>query len=214
MRSVRLVVTLATMLFVMSIGSVFASGYASGTPIIGLSTAAGIGPPPANGAPPLVTGQVTLHYSDGAPVVLAYNIVPFELCTTSLCITVQATLKQVTPGTYAYSFQQPSLTGAITITITAYSLVENTIGKQFPSVDTVIGSIVLGSTSSSSQDTRQTSPSPVPQQSQSNYQFNQAVPVAQPFHQSPVFQTVLAAIVIILAAGGLIVLPSRKKFPN
>ncbi|MGO9645075.1 MAG: hypothetical protein ACLPY5_10040 [Candidatus Bathyarchaeia archaeon] len=213
MKTGRLMVALATILFALSISSVFANGYSVLTPIIGTSTAAAIGAPPLNGAMPPVTGTVTLHYSDGAPVVLAYNIVPFELCTTSVCVTVQTTLKQVSPGTYEYSFQQPpSLTGAITVTIPAYSLVENTIGKQFPSVDTVIGSLFISSSANgNSQDTRLTSFNPV-SQSQSNYEYNQAVPVAQPFHQSPVFQAVLASIVLILGVGGLIVLPSRKKF--
>src|SRR5208282_2850147 len=214
MKTGRLMVALATILFALSISSVFANGYSVLTPIIGTSTAAAMGAPPLDGGSPLVTGTVTLHYSDGAPVVLAYNIVTFELCTTSVCVTVQTTMKQVSSGTYEYSFQQPpSLTGAITITIPAYSLVENTIGKQFPSVDTVIGSLFVASSGNgSSQDTRLTSFSPVPQQSQSNYEYNQAVPVSQPFHQSPVLQAVLVSIVLILGAGGLIVLPSRKKF--
>src|SRR5208283_1503756 len=190
MKTGRLMVALATILFALSISSVFANGYSVLTPIIGTGSAAAIGAPPLNGAMPPITGTVTLHYSDGAPVVLAYNVVPFELCTTSLCVTVQTTLKQISPGIYEYSFQQPaSLTGAITITITAYSLVENTIGKQFPSVDTVVGNLFISSSGNgSTQDTRLTSFNPVPQQSQSNYEYNEAVPVSQPFHQSQVFQ--------------------------
>ncbi len=88
MRNGHLLAALAVTLFTMSIVSVFAAGYQVSVPIIGTTSPAGIGAPPTNGAPPLVSGTVTLQYADGSPVTLTQSVVPLGLCSTTTCITV------------------------------------------------------------------------------------------------------------------------------
>src|SRR5208337_4853545 len=121
MRNGHLFVALAVTLFTMSIVSVFAAGYQVSVPIIGATGPAGIGAPPTNGAPPLVSGTVTLQYADGSPVTLTQSAVTLQLCSTSSCINVDSKFKQDSPGTYTYSYSLPTtITGPITITLPAY----------------------------------------------------------------------------------------------
>jgi len=122
-----------------------------GLPILGTTGA------PALAAPSLFSGALSVLYADGTPVVLQTNQVTFNLCTASnststvptnptptynnatSCVTVRATLKQTSPGSYTYSFTPPtSLTGTVTIYIKANALADDN-GRIFPSVDTSIG---------------------------------------------------------------------------
>jgi hypothetical protein len=218
MRNGHLLVALAVTLFTMSIVSVFAAGYQVSVPIIGATGPAGIGAPPTNGAPPLVSGTVTLQYADGSPVTLTQSVVPLQLCSSSSCVSIASTFKQVSPGTYSYSYSLPTtLSGPITITITAYDLADNN-GKQFPSVDTVIGSFVApASTTSQSLPPTQNSGANLPGQvgtpilQQSNQLYNQAAVTPQPNSESPITLIVVALTVLLLTASGLVILPSRKK---
>jgi len=217
MRNGHLFVALAVTLFTMSIVSVFAAGYQVSVPIIGATGPAGIGAPPTNGAPPLVSGTVTLQYADGSPVTLTQSIVPLDLCSSNSCVSVDSTFKQVSPGTYSYSYSLPTtLSGPITITIHAYVLADDN-GKQFPSVDTVIGSFVApSSTTGQSLPPTQNSGANLPGQigtpilPQSNQLYNQAA-VPQPTSESPITLIVLALTVLVLTASGLLILPSRKR---
>jgi len=209
---------LATILFSLSIASVFAAGYAVSVPIIGATGPAGIGPPPPNGSPSLVTGTITLQYADGSPVVITVGSLPLWICSSSSCVNLNAGFKQVSPGTYGYSFAMPSITGAVTIMVHAYSLADDN-GIQFPSVDTQIGSYVSAgpSTSTSGKPGSQTSPATsnpdsipnVPQQ-QSNVLFNEAVSATPEPNQSPVLQILVVLTLLGLAAGGFLIFPSRK----
>jgi hypothetical protein len=213
------IAALATLLFSLSIASVFAAGYSVSVPIIGATGPAAIGSPPPNGSPPLVTGTVTLQYADGAPVVITVGSLPLWLCSGSSCTNLNAYLSQVSPGTYDYSFPMPSVTGAVTIMIRAYSLADDN-GIQFPSVDTQIGSYVSApaSTSTSGKTASQTlpptsnpdsAPNVPPQQSSSL--FSEAVSTTpEPSHESPVFQILVVLTLLGLAAGGFLIFPSRK----
>jgi hypothetical protein len=219
MRNARLLAVLAVTLFAMSIASVFAAGYSVSVPIIAAFGPAGIGAPPTNGAPPLVSGTVTFQYADGSPVTLTENVIPLQLCSSSSCITVDSTFAQVSAGTYSYSYSLPTkLSGTITITIPAYVLADNN-GKQFPSVDTVIGSFVASATGTTGQSLppTQNSGTNLPSQfgtpilPQSTQLYNQAASIPQPTSESPVTLIVVALTVLALTASGLLILPSRKQ---
>jgi hypothetical protein len=220
MRNGHLLAALAVTLFTMSIVSVFGAGYQVSVPIVGIAGPAAIGAPPPNGAPPLVSGTVTLQYADGSPVTLTQSSVTLELCSSSSCASVDSTFKQINPGIYSYSYSLPTtISGPITITIPAYGLADDN-GKQFPSVDTVIGSFVApaSTTSQSYLPPTQNSGANIPGQMgssnlpvlQSN-QYNQAASIPQPTSESPVTLIVVALTVLILTASGLLILPSRKR---
>jgi len=140
-----------------------------------------------------------------------------DLCSSNSCVSVDSTFKQVSPGTYSYSYSLPTtLSGPITITIHAYVLADDN-GKQFPSVDTVIGSFVApSSTTGQSLPPTQNSGANLPGQigtpilPQSNQLYNQAA-VPQPTSESPITLIVLALTVLVLTASGLLILPSRKR---
>jgi hypothetical protein len=217
MRNGHLLAALAVTLFTMSIASVFAAGYQVSVPIVGASGPAAIGAPPTNGAPPLVSGTVTLQYADGSPVTLTESVVSLQLCSSNSCTSVDSTFKQVSPGTYSYSYSLPkSISGAITITIPAYELADNN-GKQFPSVDTVIGSFVASGSSTTGLPPTANSGANLPGQigtpilQQSNQLYNQAAATPQPSSESPTTLIVVALTVLALTASGLLVLPSRKR---
>ena len=106
--------------------------YSAGDPI--LQTAAA----PALASPGLSSGAITVLYAEGTPLVLSMNHVTLKLCAAS-CVSVNATLNQIAPGTYAYTFTPPaSLTGTVTTYLLAGTLADNN-GKIFPSVTTHIG---------------------------------------------------------------------------
>jgi len=201
----------------MSIVSVFAAGYQVSVPIIGATGPAGIGAPPTNGAPPLVSGTVTFQYADGSPVTLTQDMIALQLCSSSSCISVDATFKQVSPGTYSYSYNLPkTLSGPVTITIPAYGLADDN-GKQFPSVDTVIGSFVGPSSTGTSLPPTQNVGANLPGQigtpvlPQSSQLYNQAASIPQPAGESPITLIAVAITILVLTASGLLILPSRKR---
>jgi hypothetical protein len=219
MRNVRLLAVLAVVLFSMSIVSVFAAGYQDSVPIIAATGPAAIGAPPINGAPPLISGTVTFQYADGSPVTLTQSIITLQLCTSGSCVSVDSTFTQVSPGTYSYSYSLPkTLSGPVTITIPSNELADDN-GKQFPSVDTVIGSFVApaSTTSESWQPPTQDSGASLPGQMatpnlpQYNPQYNQAAAIPQPASESPMTLIVVALTVLVLTASGLLILPSRKQ---
>jgi len=218
MRNGRLLALLVVTLFSMSIASVFAAGYQVSVPIIAATGPAGIGAPPANGAPPLVSGTVTFQYADGSPVTLTQDIIPLQLCSTSSCVAVDADFVQVSPGTYSYSYNLPkTLSGPVTITISAYVLADDN-GKQFPSVDTVIGSFVAptSSTGLSLPPTQNSGANlagqiGTPILPQSDQLYNQAASIPQPNGESRLTLVAVAVTVLVLAASGLLIVPSRKR---
>src|SRR5208337_2366498 len=179
MKAFRLAAALSLLLFTMSIGSVFANGYSTGVPIIGTIGPAAIGAPPLNGGTPPISGSLFFQYADGSPVYLADNIATLQICTPTICENVQATMTRISAGQYGYSFPHPqSISGPVTIIVPAYALADQN-GKQFPSVETVIGSYSYGNapTSSSSPPatSQQTTP-PLPLMPQQSTQlYNQAV---------------------------------------
>jgi len=203
MRGLRLFPALAVVLVAISTVSVFAgSGYVPAVPLLGTS-----GAPALSGSQ--FTGIINVLYADGMPVVLGSNKVNLELCTTS-CIVQQVILKQTSPGTYAYTFAPPSLTGTVTITVLAGSLADDN-GRIFPSVNTQIGTYAtpgLGSGSvPASAPERQVLPAtPLPQ---SNVDQALALP-QQPKQLSTTVESVLAVTILLLVVGALLVLPSRR----
>jgi hypothetical protein len=188
-----------------TIGSVFAAGYTVNVPLLGTS-----GAPALSGTQ--FTGIITVLYADGMPVVLESNRANLQLCVIS-CIVEPVTLKQTAPGTYAYSFTPPSsLNGTITITVLAGSLADDN-GRIFPSVNTQIGTYATPGLTSSSAPANappgQALPaSPMPQ---SNNVVGQAVSIPQqPSQDSTTVEVVLAVTTILLVAGALLILPSRR----
>jgi len=212
MKTIRLVAALSVLLFTMSIASVFANGYAVGVPIIGAIGAAAMGAPPLNGGVPPITGGLSFVYADQSPVFLVYNMVTFQLCTPTICENVQATLTRVQPRLYTYSFPMPqSISGAVTIIVPAYALTDEN-GKQFPSVDTVIGSYSAGTAPSTSNPPAPSQINPLPLMSQQSTQlYNQAVSPPQPNQGSVVVQAGVAVVILILGAGGLLILPRKRS---
>ncbi|GEM_PF-1568495 len=209
MQALKLTAIAVLVLLALPIVSVFGAGYPIATPILGTTGA------PALASPSLYSGVLNVLYADGAPVVLASNHITLNVCGTTGCVDVTSTLKQTAPGTYTYTFTPPSLTGTITIYVTAGDLADDN-GRIFPSVDTSIGTYVspASSTSSSSQASGTTNPiptqSPMGAQSPESTQLTkQAVTTTEPKQQSPILLVVLSLIVLLVAAVGLVVYPTR-----
>jgi len=204
MRTNRLVPLLGLIMLAMTVASVSASGYSVGVPILGTT-----GAPALSGSQ--YTGILNVLYADGMPVVLASNKVVLQLCRSMMqCVNQVVTLKQTAPGTYSYSFAPPSgLAGTITIDVVAGSLADDN-GRVFPSVDTQIGTYAtpgLSSSGTAAPPTAQALPAnPVPQ---SNQVVGQAVALPQPTHASPIAMIVLSVTLVLVAAGGLLILPRR-----
>jgi len=200
MRALRIIPIVLVVMISLSVVSVFASsGYIVSQPLLGTS-----------GAPALAgsqyTGIITVLYADGAPVVLGYNKVTLQLCTTN-CVFQQVSLKQTAPGTYAYSFTTPTLTGTVIITVLAGSLADDN-GRIFPSVNTQIGTYATPGLSSTNAPERQALPAnPIPQ---SNVDQATVIP-QQPKQVSTTVDVVLAVTIALLAAGALLILPSRRR---
>jgi len=213
MKNTFLAVVIPILLLTPCIPFVFAvNGYAIGVPIIGRIGSAAIGAPPLNGGTPPITGEITVWYADKSPVTLPNNIVTLQLCTPTICENVQATMTRIGPGEFSYSFPHPeSISGAVTIMVPAYSLADQN-GVQFPSVDTVIGSYAYGNSPTTSQPApaaSQTTP-PLPLMSQQSQLYNEAVSPIQPNQGSVVAQGMIASVVLILSAVGLLILPRKR----
>ena len=175
----------------------FGNGYTIGVPILG-TTSLGA---PALGSPNLYSGVITVLYADGATVVLSSSHVNLELCSTT-CVTVATTLKQTAPGTYAYTFTPPSLTGTVTIYVQAGSLADDN-GRIFPSVNTQIGTYAspAGSSPGSSSATSHPSlPATAPNQAKPASEVDQAVQAAHATQASPVLWIVAVLSALVVAA--------------
>ena len=192
------------MLFALSAASVYASGsgYTFGLPILGTTGA------PALASPSLFSGAITVLYADGTPVVLQNsNHITLDLCSAT-CVTVIATLKQSSPGTYTYTFTPPSLTGTITISIGAETLADDN-GRVFPSVNTQIGTYVFTAsaatgTSAPVDQARSTAAAPVAQE------MRRVAPATQaPVMQTSLIEELLLALSALAGIGIFLVLPSR-----
>lgn len=206
MNGLRVAPILVVMFFALSVASVYAngSGYTFGVPILGTTGA------PALTSPNLFSGAITVLYADGTSVVLQTNHLPLDLCA-STCVTVSATLKQTSPGTYTYTFTPPPLNGTVTISVVAETLADDN-GRVFPSVDTQIGSYAFTpstttGTSAPLDQTRSTMPGaavPVTQE------MSQAVPATQaPVMQTSLIEELLLALSALAGVGLFLVLPSR-----
>jgi len=215
MKTIRLAAILSLLLFAMSIASVFANGYSTGVPIIGTIGPAAIGAPSLNGGTPPISGSLFFQYADGSPVYLADNIVTLQICTATICENVQATMNRISSGEYSYSFPHPqSISGAVTIIVPAYALADQN-GKQFPSVETVVGSYSysygnLPTTTPPATSQPATLPLPLMAQ-QSTQLYNQAVSQPQPNQGSVVLQAGITVVVLVLTAGGLFILPRKRQ---
>jgi len=219
---------LVIILMSLSLVSVYGQGYPPSpsitkVPLLGTS-----------GAPALAgndyAGLITVLYADGQPVVLGSTKAYLAICSvtnSSLtgggsyvaeqmnrtgCVSIETTLKQTAPGTYAYSFPIPALSGLVGIYVQAGGLADDN-GRIFPSVDTQIGAYAAPTSSSSSAPAEESHPgTPVPQQSNLDAQplTRQAV-AAQPAGQSPIFTVAIALGVLGLAGIGLLIAPRRKN---
>ena len=203
-----------------------------GIPILGTTGA------PALASPSLFSGALSVLYADGTPVVLEANQVTLNLCTAgnstttptnptttyyyirnnaTSCVTVTATLRQTSPGSYTYSFTPPaSLTGTVTIYIKANGLADDN-GLMFPSVDTSIGTYAFApSTTSTSQQpsttntSRQPGTSEPPAGTPPPRLAAQAVTTgqSQATASSPI-EALLLTLSALAVAGCLLVIPMR-----
>ena len=208
MKGLRVAPILIVMFFALSVASVYANGngYTFGIPILGTTGA------PALASPSLFSGVVTVLYADGTSVVLQNtNHITFDLCAKT-CVTVSATLKQTSPGTYTYTFTPPSLNGTVTIYVGAETLADDN-GRVFPSVNTQIGTYAFTpstttGTSAPVDQTRSTTPTaaavPVTQE------MRQAVPATQaPVMQTSLIEELVLALSALAGVGLFLVLPSR-----
>jgi hypothetical protein len=206
MNGLRVVPILIVMFFALSVASVYAnsSGYTFGVPILGTTGA------PALSSPSLFSGVVTVLYADGTSVVLQTNHINLDLCAKT-CVTVSATLKQTSPGTYTYTFTPPPLNGTVTMYVGAETLADDN-GRVFPSVDTQIGSYAFTpstttGTSAPVDQARSTTPAaavPVTQE------MRQAVPTTQaPVIQTSLIEELVLALSALSGVGLFLLLPSR-----
>jgi len=209
MRGLRSAAVVAVILFALPVVSVYAAGgYRIGVPILGTTGA------PALGAPGYFSGAISVLYADGTPVVLGYNKLSLNLCSTS-CETVTATLKQTSPGAYSYTFVPPStLSATVTIYVVSGSLSDDN-GRIFPSVDTQIGSFSIPSSSTSSTPLPETAASAnptqvTPQSPESTQVTKQAVAAAEPKQQSPVMPLLVALNALAVVGVGLVIYPGRR----
>lgn len=206
LRIVHLLTVLGVLLFTTSIISVFAA-YSVGPPIIGSK-----GAPALNGhsSPSQYAGIFTVTYANGRPVDLSLSQTYLRVCG-STCVSVVATITQTAPGTYAYSYVDPSLEGTLTVEVPADSLVDDN-GKPFPSVDTQVGAYFVPAKGAppAAMKTQAVSTTATQQQSSSRLMRVAQEGVAQ--QETPFNQLMLAVVVgvSVLAVCALVVLPSRK----
>jgi hypothetical protein len=204
MKAVRIFPLLAILFLSMGVASVFASGYTVGVPILGTT-----------GAPALTSsmfsGEISVLYADGLPVVLSSYHLTFELCA-STCMSVNTILKQLSPGVYAYTFIPPTtLTGIVTIYVTSGSLADDN-GKIFPSVDTQVGTYALPSSSASSVPSDQNNLAPPPAVPSAEIQkaVNQTPALPQQASQQTSPAIGVLSILSLLVAVGLVIVLTRR----
>jgi len=190
-----------------SMVSVYGNAYTPDIPILGTTGT------PALAAPSLFSGLLTVNYANRQPVVLATDQVTLQLCSATSCTPVTATLTLQSPGIYSYSFTPPSgLTGTVTIYVDAGTLADDN-GKIFPSVNTAIGTYSAPSSnlaSPAAETPTPGSPASLTPQTQPQDVVKQAVNVSQlQLGQTTPVWTVVAALIVLLAAGFLLVIPRR-----
>jgi len=190
-----------------SMVSVYGNAYTPDIPILGTTGT------PALAAPSLFSGLLTVNYANRQPVVLATDQVTLQLCSATSCTPVTATLTLQSPGIYSYSFTPPSgLTGTVTIYVGAGTLADDN-GKIFPSVNTAIGTYSAPSSNLASpvaETPTPGSPASLTPQTQPQDVVKQAVNVSQlQLGQTTPVWTVVAALIVLLAAGFLLVIPRR-----
>ncbi len=206
MQAIRALALVSVIVFALPVASVFAAGYQISVPILGTSGA------PALASPSLFSGVLTVLYADGAPVVLSSNRVTMSICGTA-CVNVEASLKQTSPGSYAYTFTPPtSITGTVTIYIRAGTLADDN-GRVFPSVDTQVGTYAspsLTSTTPASTPVGQPLPGS-PTSPESDQLTRQAVTTTPVKHDTPLFQVASAITLLSVVAVGLLIIPTRRR---
>jgi len=204
MKGLRVAIVTLVMFLALGVASVYA-GTADGNlalPILGTTGA------PALAAPSLFSGSISVLYADGRPVVLSTDQVTLNICTSS-CATVTASLKQTSPGTYAYSFTPPaSMTGTVTIYVTANGLADDN-GRVFPSVDTSIGTYAYAPSTTTSAG-QQTGTSAPPAGTPLAPLTGQTVNTSQsPSTTSSPVVALLLTLSALAVAGCLLVIPKR-----
>ena len=175
-----------------------------GLPILGTTGA------PALAAPSLFSGVITVLHADGTPVVLESDTVTLDLCNVSTCTTVNAMLRQTSPGTYTYSFTPPSLTGTVTIYVNAYALADDN-GRIFPQVDTSIGTYAYAPSTTSSVPPTATPPAGTPVAPPLSTQAVNTQPTETPQSTTgpSLVQPLLITLSALAIAGSLLVVSKR-----
>lgn len=212
LRSLRLALVVLTMFLAFGVVSVYAR---TGEGNLGLPILSTTGAPALpGGAPSLFSGVINVIYADGTPVVLSTHKVTLELCNTS-CVTLTASLRPTSPGTYTYSFMPPtSVTGTVTIYVTASGLADDN-GLVFPSVQTSIGtyaytpSITTGTSTGTGTSAPIGTTSTPPATTPVNQLASQAVNTVQTPTQTSPIGAVLAVLTVLALAGSLLIFPSR-----
>jgi len=205
MKGIRIVAVALVLFLALGVVSVYANTSEAdiGLPILGTT---GV---PALAAPSLFSGVITVLYADGTPVVLQSNHVALKLCNGSSCATVDAMVEQTAPGTYAYSFTPPSLTGTVTIYVKAYALADDN-GRIFPQVDTSIGTYAYAPSTTSSLSVPPASSAPptlAPVAPALSTQAVNAQPTqtTQPVTQASPIQPLLIILSALAVAGSILV---------
>jgi len=177
--------------------------YNPGTPTLSISD------PPTLASPTLVSGEITIFYGDGTPTVLSMDQVTLTLCATT-CVSLPATLRQTSTGTYAYMFIPPSLTGTVTIYLPAESLADDN-GRIFPSYDTQIGTYAFTPTTATATTTATTTGTTTAAASTTVNQIApQVVNTEKPTQPFPI-EELLAVLIVLALAGFLLTLPLKPR---
>ena len=170
-----------------------------------------LGDPPALASPTMISGVFTIRYGDGSTAVLSTNQVTLDLCAAS-CVSVPGTLKQTSPGTYAYTFTPPSLKGTVKVYIAAGSLTDEW-GRILPNVDTQIGTYTTATppTAGTSQQPATSAPpagTPPPRLTNQAVSTNQNPPTTTPV------KGLLVTLSALTVAGTLLILPVKRRGPK
>jgi len=156
------------------------------------------------GAPALVGQLMTvvdsLSFSNGMPVKVPQTQVDLRLCSTT-CTMVLATIAQITPGTYGFTFAIPTLTGLVNVILPAGSLTDQ-FGRAIPGIDTGIGSYTApgGASPANYQPASPMQPWPGT--------FSEAVQASQP--NGLLTAELVLGVVTVLSTLGVLILPRRK----
>jgi hypothetical protein len=221
MRSIYLSATLAMVLLSLAVVSAFAA-YPPNEPGV-----PSVPQPPVLLAPQkLVTGGLCFHYPDGRNVTLTQPPKMTVLATsTAGSITFDALLVPLFNGTsgccYSYGINStlPGFpAGQVNLYIVAYSLTDS-YGHWFPTVNTLIGTIIVSSPSPSSTPSSSSQPasssSPGQAGGSSNpsgvYRDAQATSQESRVAQSPPNLIPVVLVLLVVAGAALIFVPRRRQ---